>query len=152
MNDGKMLQLVTFKPGNEEFAVDMLKAQEINMMIDIGRIPNAPLFVEEIMNLRGKITLVVDLRKGLGFDGRFFNKFTRIILVELDSVVLGFIVDSVSEVLHISESAVEPPPPLVSGMESEYIEGIGDLENRLLILLELKKVFISNDRTELEMA
>jgi purine-binding chemotaxis protein CheW len=129
MNDGKILLPVTFKLENEEFAVDMLEAREINKMIDFRRISNAPLFVEEIMNLRRKI-----------------------ILVKLDSLVLGFIVNSVFEVFRISEIAVEPPPPLVSGMESEYIEGIGKLENRLLILLELRKVFMSNDRRELETA
>lgn len=150
MDDGKILQLVTFKLDNEEFAVDILKVQEINKMTDITRIPNAPPFVEGVINLRGKIIPVVDLRKRLGFEGRSFGKSTRIIVVELEGMVLGFIVDSVSEVLRISESTVEPPPSLVSGMESEYIEGIGKLENRLLLLLELKKVFISNDKRELE--
>jgi purine-binding chemotaxis protein CheW len=67
-------------------------------------------------------------------------------------MVLGFIVDSVSEVLRISESTVEPPPGLVAGGESDYIEGVGKLDNRLLILLELRKVFSANDRKELEMA
>jgi purine-binding chemotaxis protein CheW len=150
MDDGKILQLVTFKLDNEEFAVDILKVQEINKMTDITRIPNAPPFVEGVINLRGKIIPVVDLRKRLGFEGRSFGKSTRIIVVELEGMVLGFTVDSVSEVLRISESTVEPPPSLVSGMESEYIEGIGKLENRLLLLLELKEVFISNDKRELE--
>jgi purine-binding chemotaxis protein CheW len=150
MSDGRILQLVTFKLDNEEFGVDILKVQEINKMIDITRIPNAPSFVEGVINLRGKIIPIVDLRKRLGFDGRSFDKSTRIIVVELDGMVLGFIVDSVSEVLRISENTVEPPPSLVSGIESEYIEGVGKLENRLLILLELKKVFTSTDRRELE--
>ena len=151
MDDGKILQLVTFRLDNEEFGVDILKVQEINKMIDITRIPNAPPFVEGVINLRGKIIPIVDLRKRLGFDGRSFDKSTRIIVVELDGTVLGFIVDSVSEVLRISANTVEPPPPLVSGIESEYIEGVGKLDNRLLILLELKKVFTSTDKRELEM-
>jgi purine-binding chemotaxis protein CheW len=151
MDDGKILQLVTFRLDNEEFGVDILKVQEINKMVDITRIPNAPPFVEGVINLRGKIIPIVDLRKRLGFDGRSFDKSTRIIVVELDGTVLGFIVDSVSEVLRISAGIVEPPPPLVSGIESEYIEGVGKLDNRLLILLELKKVFTLTDKRELEM-
>jgi purine-binding chemotaxis protein CheW len=106
--------------------------------------------VEGVINLRGKIIPIVDLRKRLGFEGRSYDKSTRIIVVELEGMVLGFIVDSVSEVLRISESTVEPPPALVSGVDSEYIEGVGKLDNRLLILLELKKVFTSTDRRALE--
>ncbi|MGD0657384.1 MAG: chemotaxis protein CheW [Syntrophorhabdales bacterium] len=150
MNEDKILQLVTFRLEDEEFGVDILKVQEINKMIDITRIPNAPPFVEGVINLRGKIIPIVDLRKRLGFEGRSYDKSTRIIVVELEGMVLGFIVDSVSEVLRISESTVEPPPALVSGVDSEYIEGVGKLDNRLLILLELKKVFTSTDRRALE--
>jgi purine-binding chemotaxis protein CheW len=149
MNENRILQLVTFRLDNEEFGVDILKVQEINKMINITKIPNAPTFVEGVINLRGKIIPIVDLRKRLGFAGKGFDKSTRIIVVELDGMVLGFIVDSVSEVLRISESTVEPPPALVAGIESDYIEGVGKLENRLLILLELKKVFSSMDRKEL---
>jgi purine-binding chemotaxis protein CheW len=151
MNENKILQLVTFTLDNEEFGVDILKVQEINKMIDITRIPNAPPFVEGVINLRGKIIPIVDLRKRLGFEAKTSDKSTRIIVVELDGIVLGFVVDSVSEVLRISESTVEPPPPLVAGIDSEYIQGVGKLENRLLILLELKKVFNASDKKELEM-
>ena len=152
MNEGKILQLVTFKVDNEEFAVDILKVQEINKMITITRIPNAPPFVEGVINLRGKIIPIVDLRKRLGFGGKEYDKSTRIIVIELDGMVLGFIVDSVSEVLRISDATVEPPPSLVAGVESDYIEGVGKLDNRLLILLELKKIFSASDRKELEKA
>lgn len=152
MNDGKILQLVTFKLGNEEFGVDILKVQEINRMMEITRIPNAPPFIEGVINLRGKIIPIVDLRKKLGFmNGNMFSeKTTRIIVVELDGLVLGFIVDSVSEVLRIPENTIEPPPSIVGGVESDYIEGVGKLDNRLLILLELKKLFTSTDRKDME--
>jgi purine-binding chemotaxis protein CheW len=152
MNDGRILQLVTFKLGNEEFGVDILKVQEINRMMVITRIPNAPPFIEGVINLRGKIIPIVDLRKKLGFDNGNgeYEKTTRIIVVELDGLVLGFIVDSVSEVLRIPENTIEPPPSIVGGVESDYIEGVGKLDNRLLILLELKKLFTSTDRKDIE--
>jgi purine-binding chemotaxis protein CheW len=150
MNEGKILQLVTFKLENEEFGVDILRVQEINRMMNITKIPNAPVFIEGVINLRGKIIPIVDLRKRLGFRDGGYDKSTRIIVVELEGLVLGFIVDSVSEVLRINENTVEPPPSIVSGIDSEYIEGVGKLDDRLLILLELNKVFASPDRKEME--
>ena len=150
MNEGRILQLVTFKLENEEFGVDILKVQEINRMLTITKIPNAPSFVEGVINLRGKIIPIVDLRKRLGFNGKAYDKSTRIIVVELDGLILGFIVDSVSEVLRVSESTVEPPPSIMGGIESDYIEGVGKLDNRLLILLELGKVFATKDRKDME--
>jgi purine-binding chemotaxis protein CheW len=149
MENGRILQLVTFKVDNEEFGVDILKVQEINKMMNITRIPNAPDYVEGVINLRGKIVPVVDLRKRLNFPQKPYDKNTRIIVVELDGMILGFIVDSVSEVLRIPESTVEPPPSMVSGIESDYIEGIGRLDNRLLILLELKKIFLEGEKGKL---
>jgi len=150
MNEDRILQLVTFKLENEEFGVDILKVQEINRMMNITKIPNAPFFIEGVINLRGKIIPIVDLRKKLGFASQEYDKSTRIIVVELDGLVLGFIVDSVSEVLRIPSNTIEPPPSMVAGIESEYIEGVGKLEDRLLILLELKKVFASSERKEME--
>ncbi|MBA4389346.1 MAG: chemotaxis protein CheW [Syntrophus sp. (in: bacteria)] len=150
MGDGKILQLVTFKLGSEEFAVDILKVQEINKMMNITKIPNAPAFIEGVINLRGKIIPIVDLRKRLGFKDQDYDKSTRIIVVELDGLVLGFIVDSVSEVLRIPENTIEPPPTMIAGIESEYIEGIGKVDDRLLILLELKKIFSSPERKDIE--
>lgn len=150
MDDGKILQLVTFKLENEEFGVDILKVQEINKMMNITKIPNAPSFIEGVINLRGKIIPIIDLRKRLGFHNRVYDKSTRIIVVELDGLVLGFIVDSVSEVLRIPGNTIEPPPSIVAGIESDYIEGVGKLDDRLLILLELKKIFASPERKEIE--
>jgi purine-binding chemotaxis protein CheW len=150
MGDGKILQLVTFKLGSEEFAVDILKVQEINKMMNITKIPNAPTFIEGVINLRGKIIPIVDLRKRLGFKDQDYDKSTRIIVVELDGLVLGFIVDSVSEVLRIPENTIEPPPTMIAGIESEYIEGVGKVDDRLLILLELKKIFSSPEKKDIE--
>lgn len=150
MSEVKILQLVTFKLGSEEFGVDILKVQEIIKMMNVTKIPNAPAFIEGVINLRGKIIPIVDLRKRLGFKGQEFDKSTRVIVVELDGLVLGFIVDSVSEVLRIPEDTIEPPPSMVAGIESEYIEGVGKLDDRLLILLELKKIFSSPEKKDIE--
>ena len=141
---------MTFKLGSEEFGVDILKVQEIIKMMNVTKIPNSPAFIEGVINLRGKIIPIVDLRKRLGFKDQEFDKSTRIIVVELDGLVLGFIVDSVSEVLRIPEDTIEPPPSMVAGIESEYIEGVGKLDDRLLILLELKRIFTSPEKKDIE--
>jgi purine-binding chemotaxis protein CheW len=141
---------LTFKLAAEEFGLEILKVQEINKMMNITRIPNAPAFIEGVINLRGKIIPIVDLRKRLGFREQPYDKSTRIIVVELEGLVLGFIVDSVSEVLRIPANTIEPPPSMVAGIESEYIEGVGKLDERLLILLELKKIFSSPERKDIE--
>ena len=134
MKDDSILQLVTFKLENDEFGVDILRVQEINRMMNITKIPNAPTFTEGVINLRGKIIPIIDLRKKLGFVSRVYDKSTRIIVVELDGIVLGFVVDSVSEVLRIPRDIIEPPPSIIGNVESDFIEGVGKLQDRLLIL------------------
>lgn len=144
----ELLQLVSFKIGEEEFGVDILKVQEINRMLEITKVPNAPSFVEGVVNLRGRIITVVDLRSRLDMPRVEYNAKTRIIVVELGSRTVGFIVDEVSEVLRIPIDITEPPPPLVANVDADYITAVGKLEDRLLMLLDLDKVF-SFDETKL---
>ncbi|MBT8763122.1 chemotaxis protein CheW [Desulfohalobiaceae bacterium Ax17] len=138
--DVELLQLVTFRIGEEEFGVDILRVQEIIRMLEITRVPNAPDFVEGVINLRGKVIPIIDLRKRFGLTVKDHDKHTRIIVVEINDMVVGFVVDAVSEVLRIPADIVEPPPPVVAGVDSEYISGVGKLEDRLLILLDLNRL------------
>ena len=144
--DAELLQLVTFSIGEEEFGVDILSVQEIIRMMDITKVPRAPEFVEGVINLRGKVIPIIDLRRRFGLSTRDHDKHTRIIVIEINNMIVGFVVDSVSEVLRIPASTVEPPPPVVSGLESEYISGVGKLEDRLLILLDLNTLLSGEDR------
>jgi len=144
--DAELLQLVTFSIGEEEFGVDILSVQEIIRMMDITKVPRAPDFVEGVINLRGKVIPIIDLRKRFGLSTRDHDKHTRIIVIEINNMIVGFVVDSVSEVLRIPASTVEPPPPVVSGLESEYISGVGKLEDRLLILLDLNKLLSGEEQ------
>jgi len=140
----ELLQLVSFKIGDEEFGVDILKVQEINRMIDVTRVPNAPAYVDGVINLRGKVIPVIDLRSKLGFGRKDHDKNTRIVVVELAGKVVGFVVDAVSEVLRIPRSVTEPPPPVVSsGINADYITAVGKLEDRLLTLLDLDKILVN---------
>jgi len=142
---GSLLQLVTFTISNEEFGLDILRVQEIIRTMEITRVPRAPEFVEGVINLRGKVIPIIDLRRRFGMESKKHDSQTRIIVVEIHSMIVGFVVDSVSEVLRIQSSTVEPPPAVVSGIESEYISGVGKLEDRLLILIDLDKLLSEDE-------
>ena len=135
------LQLVTFRLAQEDFGIDIRKVQEINRMIDITRIPNAPPYVEGVVNLRGKIIPIVSLRTKLGLGEADRDKATRIMVVEIEGRILGFIVDSVSEVLRIQDPKIEAPPSIAGSNDSAYIEGVINLADRILILLDLNVLF-----------
>lgn len=142
----ELLQLVSFHIGEEEYCVDILKVQEIIRMMQITRVPNLPDFTEGIINLRGRVIPIIDLRVRLGMAKKEHGGNTRIIVVEMNNKTIGFIVDSVSEVLRIPKSITEAPPELVAGINSEYITSIGKLEDRLLILLDLEKVLSDEEK------
>jgi purine-binding chemotaxis protein CheW len=144
----ELLQLVSFNIGEEEFGVDILQVQEINRMVEVTRVPNAPEYVDGVINLRGKVIPIIDLRRRFGMPRKEKDKNTRIIVVELNAKVLGFVVDAVSEVLRIPKSVTEQPPSIVAGIDAEYITAIGKLENRLLILLDLDRV-LNTDESQL---
>ncbi|KPK35454.1 MAG: chemotaxis protein CheW [Nitrospira bacterium SG8_35_1] len=136
----QVLQLVTFTLGIEEYAVDILSVQEINRITEIGQVPNAPVFIEGVINLRGKVIPVINLRKKLGLEDREIDESSRIIIMDIQGVTTGLLVDSVSEVLRIPVDVVESAPPLSESMASKFIQGIAKLENRLLILIDSDKL------------
>ena len=143
---GEILQLVSFNIGDEEFAVDILQVQEINRMVEITKVPKTPHFVEGVINLRGKVIPIIDLRKRFGVGEATFDRQTRIVVVDIEGMIIGLIVGSVSEVLRLPNSTVEPPPPMVAGIESEYIQGVGKLDDRLIILLDLDSLLSKDER------
>lgn len=147
--DSNLIQLVTFKLGPEEFGVDILKVQEIIRMMPITKVPNAPQFVEGVINLRGKVIPVIDMRKRFGMAGCQRDNNTRIMVMDLQGQVVGFVVDAVSEVLRIPESTVEAPPAVVAGIGSEYMRGVGKLQDRLLILLDLDRLLTEQEFSSL---
>ena len=144
-DSNELLQLVSFKLGDEEFGVDILSVQEINRMMPITKMPDTPHYVDGIVNLRGRIIPVIDLRTRMGMSRKEHDNHSRIIVVELSYSVVGFIVDRVHEVLRIPTSITEQPPSVVAGIDSDYITAVGKLEDRLLILLDLNKVITSEE-------
>lgn len=131
------IQLVTFWVGTEEFAVEILAVREINRMLDITRVPEAPPCVEGVINLRGLIVPIVDLRKRFGADSANADNDTRIIVVEVNQRMIGFIVDRVNEVLRLDQGVVDPAPDLGGSDVGQFISGVGKLDDRLIILLDV---------------
>jgi len=146
----EILQLVSFKIGAEEFGIEILKVNEINRMMSITKVPNAPSFVDGVVNLRGRVIPVINLRTKLSLPRIEYDRNSRIIVVELNNKTIGFIVDEVSEVLRIPVSITEKPPEMVSGINAAFITAIGKLEDRLLILLDLEKILGESEGMELK--
>ena len=143
---GDELQLVVFNIGPEEFGVEIMNVQEIIRMTNITKIPQASGYVKGIINLRGRIIVVIDLNVKMGMEGKEQDENTRIIVADIGETVMGFIVDSVSEVIRLPESSVEPAPAVIANkIGTEYVRGVGKMEDRLLILLDLDKILSANE-------
>jgi purine-binding chemotaxis protein CheW len=145
----ELLQLVTFRLGNEEFSLDILRVQEIIRHMELTRVPRTPDFVDGVINLRGRVIPVLDLRKRFGLPSDAKTNETRIIVVDVDNKTVGLKVDAVSEVLRLPADTVEPAPAIVTGAESDYIKGVGKLDGRLLILLDVEKILTRTERDAL---
>ncbi len=135
-----LIQLVTFNLGSEEYGIDILRVQEINRMVEITQVPRAPHYVEGVINLRGKVIPVIDLRKKLDLPLKERDKNSRIIVCDVGGSVMGMIVDAVSEVLRIPGSTVEPPPNIVVSECADYISGVVKLEERLIMFLDISGI------------
>ncbi|MHB0913423.1 MAG: chemotaxis protein CheW [Armatimonadota bacterium] len=140
-------QLVVFELASESYGVDIGAVNTIIRMQEITEIPRSPEFVEGVINLRGSIIPVIDLRRRFGLSAGEETKASRIVVVEAGGQMIGMVVDAVTETLRLSQDAIEPPPPVATTMDSEYVRGVGKLENRLVILLDLNKV-LSDKETE----
>ena len=143
---GALLQLVSFHVGEEEFGLDILRVQEIIRTQQLTRVQNLPAYIDGVINLRGKVIPVIALRRRLGLSGAPADKRTRIVVVDVHGQVLGFVVDAVSEVLRISAETVEPTPRL-GHVERDYISGVGKLDSRLLLLVDLERLMTDEEVT-----
>ncbi|NOX36911.1 MAG: chemotaxis protein CheW [Calditrichaeota bacterium] len=147
--DEEIYQMVSFILNEEEFGVDILKVQEIIKMVELTRVPNAPDFVEGVINLRGRIVPVIDLRKRFGLPSGEVDKNTRIVIASVNDLVVGFLVDKVREVLRVPKAVIEPPPDLTTSIHTDYITGVAKLDDRLLIILDLERILMASEKQEL---
>jgi purine-binding chemotaxis protein CheW len=135
---------LTFKLDNEEYGVEILKVREIMGLLDITKVPQTPDFVEGVINLRGKVIPVVDLRAKFGLPRTEYNDQTCIIVVDVGTMT-GIIVDTVSEVNDIPEDSIEPPPQLDGTVDTGFILGMGKVKDEVKILLDIAKVLNSEE-------
>lgn len=144
-NDKAMseIQLVVFDLASEHYGVDISDVREIMRMQNITKVPGAVSYVEGVINLRGKVLPVLDLRKRLGLKAAEQSEESRIVVVDIADGAVGVIVDAVTEVLHVPNSSIEPPSSMVARGNSDYLRGIAKLTDRLIILLDLNKLLSS---------
>lgn len=145
-------QMVGFVIGDEMFGVDILSVQEIIRDATITTIPDAPDFLEGVINLRGSIIPVIDLRKRLKLvQPTHFSPDIWIIILIVEGRVTGFVVDRVTKVLDVPESSIKPPPEIVmAGLKSRYIQGVCKLDQRLLILLDFSRILMVDEIKKLQ--
>lgn len=137
---GEEQQLVVFKLAEEEYAVSILQVQEIKRMTEITRVPHTPEYLKGVLNLRGSVLPVIDLKKRLELPQKEYTEDTRIIIVKTNDIAVGLIVDAVSEVTAVRSEQIEPPQAVSGNIGENYISGVAKLENRLLILLKLDEL------------
>lgn len=141
-------QLVIFELGAEYFGIDISLVEGINKMLEITKIPQSPPYLEGITNLRGSVLPVIDLPKRFGMPDQERTNETRIMVANVDGLKIGMIVSAVSEVLTIEDNIIEPPPPMVSNINSEFIIGVAKIDKRLVILLDLAKVLTVEEKLQ----
>lgn len=143
-------QYLVFTVRSQEFGIQAIRVQEISTVLPTTDVPNAPSYIEGIMNLRGRLASVINFRKKIGFETKEFGEDTRVVVVELDKFPIGIIVDSVEEVIKIPDEKVQKLPETTTTSESsEYMKGVGMLDKRLVILLDVDKVLTKTEMIEL---
>jgi len=148
---GEELKVVVFALGKEEYGVEVDRVRTIERMMPMTRVPKTPKFVKGVVNLRGIVVPVIDLRERFGLETADYTEDSRIIIVNQQSIEVGLIVDSANDVVDVDEDHVEEPPEIVGGIRAKYLRGIAKLEdNRLLVLLNLQEVLNKDEIIQLE--
>lgn len=142
-------QLVVFQLAEETYGIDISLVHEIIRMQAITEIPRTPEFVEGVINLRGRVIPVIDLHKRFELPPSEETQHSRIMVVEVNGMTVGMIVDSVSEVLRLPAVNIDPPPPVFSGIDAAYLRGVGKVGEQLIILLEMDRILREKEKQEL---
>ncbi len=142
---GEVNQFLTFTLGAEEYGIEILKVQEIKGYSAITHIPNAPAHVKGVMNLRGTVVPVVDLRAKFGMEAVEYSKFTVIIVVMVGQKIAGLVVDAVSDVLNIQQSEVRPAPDFGARADTRFISGVASIGDKLAVLVDIDKLLTEEE-------
>ncbi|MFZ4450528.1 chemotaxis protein CheW [Salibacterium aidingense] len=139
------VKVIVFQLKEEEYAIEVDHVQSIERMQSVTRIPGVEAYIIGVMNLRGVITPVIDLRKRFGIESQSYDEATRILVLKKDNNEIGFIVDGANDVMDIAESWIEPTPEVVGGVAEEYLRGVVKLDDRLFTLLHIDKILNKNE-------
>lgn len=140
----EFLQFVTFEMEGEEFAVDVLRVQEIIRPAEVTDLPHCPDFLDGLINLRGKVILIINLRKRFNYPQVEPKSENRVIVVDIDGEIIGLYVDEVSEILRISPDVVEPIPVVENKTEKEYLSGMAQIDDRIVVIIDVDKILNAN--------
>lgn len=144
---GEEIQLVVFQLAGELYGVDIAVVREVTPMQRVTKVPRTPRYLEGVTNLRGRVIPVIDLRRRLMLPVTARTSATRIAVAEMDGDQVGMIVDGVAEVLRVPVAAIEPTPPVLGvGLDAEYVSGVAKMGGRLIILLNLARVLVREER------
>jgi purine-binding chemotaxis protein CheW len=147
------LQMAVFRVGQEEYAIDIMQIMEIIRPQKVTRIPNAPPVVEGVINLRGKVVPIIDLRKRFGVDlAKSDSKKVRVIILRVARKVIGAVVDEVIEVIYMKSGHIETTPDAVKGLDTEYLKGVGKHGERLIVILDIDRILTGDEMRDLSLA
>ena len=138
-------EFLAFKLGQEEYGIDILKVQEIRGYENVTRIANSPEFIKGVVNLRGTIVPIIDMRIKLNLGEPSYDEFTVVIVLNIGQRVVGMVVDSVSDVITLAPEQIRPAPAVGSALETDYLIGLGTVDERMLILVDIDKLMLSSD-------
>lgn len=144
------VKVIIFELANKEYAIEVGAVQGIERVISITRVPKTPSYVKGVINLRGVVTPIVDLRERFMLDSKEMDDSSRVIIVSLEDYDVGLIVDAANDVLDIPTSSIEPQPEVVGGVESDFISGVAKVDKRLFVMLDLNKVLAPVKKVETE--
>lgn len=153
MSEGHLVnevKVIVFQLKDEEYGVEVDQVRSIERMQHITRVPRTPDFVKGVINLRGVVTPIIELRKRFGIEETESSDSTRIIIVSVGNMEVGLIVDAANDVVDIPNNIIEPPPEIVGGIEADYLRGVAKMDKRLLILLNLDKALNSKELKEVQ--
>jgi len=150
--DGKSRELLTFTLGKEEYGIDILRVQEIRGYDAVTTIANSPEFIKGVINLRGIIVPIVDMRIKFSLSNVTYNELTVVIILNVANRVMGIVVDGVSDVIALNADQIKAAPEFSSSLDMQYITGVGTVDERMIIVIDIEKLMTSRDMDLVEMA
>ncbi|HYP85636.1 chemotaxis protein CheW [Variovorax sp.] len=144
------LEVVSFTLGDEEYGIDIQKVQELRGYDAVTRIANAPDYIKGVVNLRGTIVPIIDMRIKFGLGEPTYDQFTVVLVLNVAGRVLGMVVDSVSDVITLAAEQIKPPPQMGSVLDTDYLIGLGVLEGRMLILVDIDRLMSGEELVRIE--